>query len=87
MAKCIIYKSNDVILRMSDYDAASIVKSGAAAYTSKGAWKAYIGLEGRKQHQATVLMSRASKDRRTPREKKRVRTPRNMTPWYQRRVA
>ena len=51
MAKCIKYKSNDVILRMSDDDALSIVIAGVASYTSKGSWKAYLSEEGRKQHQ------------------------------------
>ena len=59
MAKCIKYKSNDVILRMSDDDALSIVIAGVASYTSKGSWKAYIGEEGRKQHQQNASARKA----------------------------
>ena len=59
MAKCIKYKSNDVILRMSDDDALSIVIAGVASYTSKSSWKAYIGTEGRKKHQQNASFRKA----------------------------
>lgn len=81
MAKCIKYISNAVILRMSDDHAASLVKAGVASYTSKGAWKAYVGDT---RQALAVQAATANKIRNkivyvpNPNKKKRTKTDRHM---------
>lgn len=48
--KCIKYKSNEVVARVKDYEAARAVASGSAHYVPKHTWKSYCN-----EHRAELI--------------------------------
>lgn len=75
MATCIKYK-NGHIARLSNDDALAVVVAGAAMFTSKGAWKKYLGDEGRKLYQQQMFAQKLAtahlRAEKPKKEKKRM---------------
>ena len=78
MAKCIKYLSNEVIERVHDDDALRIVLSGAAMYTSKGAWKSYNN-GARKSLAFDAAIALSIKNKKTVRKDKKRKSKLEVT--------